>query len=101
MTEISFVDKSLDQLIRTGVEFPGSDLDMCVGYVSSSGVLIARPMITSARRKRAVVGLNITNRVSVFDALQKLGVEVYVYPMRPYLLFHPKKQSTVSLPSIH
>lgn len=88
---ITAVDKSLEALLRTEVDFPGYALDLCSGYVSTDGVLLLKRMLKKAPRVRAVVGLNLTNRVSAFQMLRyDCGVELYVSITRPYTLFHPK-----------
>jgi hypothetical protein len=90
-TTITAIDKSLEALLRTEVDFPGYALDLCSGYVSTDGVLLLKGMLKKAPRVRAVVGLNLTNRVSAFQMLRDdCGVEVYVSITRQYTLFHPK-----------
>ena len=90
-TTITAIDKSLEALLRTEVDFPGYALDLCSGYVSTDGVLLLKRMLKKAPRVRAVVGLNLTNRVSAFQMLRDdCGVELYVSITRPYTLFHPK-----------
>ena len=90
-TTITAIDKSLEALLRTEVDFPGYALDLCSGYVSTDGVLLLKRMLKKAPRVRAVVGLNLTNRVSAYQMLRDdCGVEVYVSMTRPYTLFHPK-----------
>ncbi|HKV58229.1 MAG TPA: phospholipase D-like domain-containing protein [Ktedonobacteraceae bacterium] len=90
-TMITAIDKSLEALLRTEVDFPGYSLDLCSGYVSTDGVVLLKRMLKKAPRVRAVVGLNLTNRVSAFQMLRDdCGVEVYVTITRQYTLFHPK-----------
>jgi HKD family nuclease len=90
-TTITTIDKSLEALLRTEVDFPGYSLDLCSGYVSTDGVVLLKRMLKKAPRVRAVVGLNLSNRVSAFQMLRDdCGVEVYVTITRQYTLFHPK-----------
>ena len=90
-TTVTAIDKSLEALLRTEVDFPGYALDLCSGYVSTDGVLLLKPMLKKAPRVRAVVGLNLTNRVSAFQMLHyDCEVELYVSITRLYTLFHPK-----------
>ncbi len=90
-TTITAIDKSLETLLRTEVDFPGYSLDLCSGYVSTDGVILLKRMLKKAPRVRAVLGLHLINRVSAFQMLRDdCGVEVYVSITRPYTLFHPK-----------
>src|ERR1700724_3374616 len=90
-TTITAIDQSLDALLRTETDFPGYALDLCSGYVSTDGVLLLKRMLKRSPRVRAVVGLNLTNRVSAFQMLHyDCEVELYVSITRPYTLFHPK-----------
>ena len=90
-TTISAIDKSLEVLLRTETDFPGYFLDLCSGYVSTSGVLLLKRLLKKAPRVRVVVGLNPTNRISAFQMLRDdCGAEVYVYITSQYTLFHPK-----------
>src|SRR3984893_10999117 len=85
------VKKSLETLLQTGIDFPGYSLDFCSGYVSTDGVLLLKKLLRKAPRVRAVVGLNLINRVSAFQMLRDdCGVEVYVSITRQYTLFHPQ-----------
>jgi len=48
-------------------------------------------MLKTAPKARAIVGLNVLNRVSAFQMLRDdCNVEVYVYVTSIYTLFHPK-----------
>ena len=69
-TTITAIDQSLEALLRTEVDFPGYSLDLCSGYISTDGVLLLKRMLKKAPRVRAVVGLNLTNRVSAFQMLR-------------------------------
>jgi len=89
-TTISFVDKALQVLLEAGKSYPHSDLDLSVAYVSAIGVSWLKPLLRTANRVRAVVGLCTINRVSAFLELQDLGVDVYVYAAEPRKVFHPK-----------
>ena len=85
------VKESLEALLQTEIDFPGYSLDFCSGYVSTDGVLLLKKLLRKAPRVRAVVGLNLINRVSAFQMLRDdCGAEVYVYITGPYTLFHPK-----------
>src|SRR5690242_20417318 len=75
-TTIAVIDKSLEALLRTEVDFPGYALDLCSGYVSTDGVLLLKRMLKKAPRVRAVVGLHLINHVSAFQMLHyDCGVE--------------------------
>jgi hypothetical protein len=90
-TTINAVDKSLAVLLQAEKDFPGYSLDICSGYVSTDGVLLVKRMLRSAPKARAIVGLNVSNRVSAFQMLREdCNVEVYVYVTSIYTLFHPK-----------
>jgi hypothetical protein len=90
-TTISAIDKSLDVLLQAEKDFPGYSRDFCSGYVSTDGVLLLKRMLKAAPKVRAIVGLNATNRVSVFQMLRDdCNVEVYVYVTSTSTLFHPK-----------
>ncbi len=90
-TTISAVDKSLELLLQAERDFPGYSLDFCSGYVSTDGVLLLKRMLKTAPKARAIVGLNVSNRVSAFQMLRDdCNVEVYVYVTSIYTLFHPK-----------
>lgn len=89
-TEITLVDRSLQKLLQVGKEYPNSDLDFSVAYVSPTGVSLLRPLLKATKRKRAVVGLCLINRVNAFLELQDFGVEVYVYVTDSFRIFHPK-----------
>ena len=87
---ISFVDKALQTLLQAGKDYPNSDLDISVAYISAIGALELEPLFKRSRRKRVVAGLCKINRVNAFRRLQDLGAEVYVYPTKPGKVFHPK-----------
>ena len=89
-TEITLVDRSLQKLLQVGKEYPNSDLDFSVSYVSPTGLSLLRHLLKAAKRKRAVVGLCLINRVNAFLELQDFGVEVYVYVTDSIRIFHPK-----------
>src|SRR6266516_6870885 len=90
-TTISDIDKSLAVLLQAEKDFPGYSLDFCSGYVSTDGVLLLKRMLKTAPKVRAIVGLNVSNRVSAFQMLRDdCNVEVYVYVTSIYTLFHPK-----------
>ncbi len=90
-TTISAIDKSLEVLLQAEKDFPGYSLDFCSGYVSTDGVLLLKRMLKTAPKARAIVGLNVSNRVSAFQMLRDdCNVEVYVYVTSIYTLFHPK-----------
>ncbi len=94
-TTIHVVDKSLAVLLQTEKDFPGYALDICSGYVSTDGVVLLKRMLRAAPRVRAIVGLNVTNRVSAFQMLRDdCNVEVYLYvtsfytlPQHLYMIF--------------
>jgi HKD family nuclease len=88
---INAIDKSLAVLLQAEKDFPGYSLDFCSGYVSTDGVLLLKRMLMAAPKARAIVGLNVTNRVSAFQMLRDdCNVEVYLYVTSIYTLFHPK-----------
>lgn len=90
-TTIYAIDKSLAVLLQAEKDFPGYSLDFCSGYVSTDGVLLLKRMLRAAAKARAIVGLNVTNRVSAFQMLRDdCNVEVYLYVTSIYTLFHPK-----------
>ena len=90
-TTIHAIDKSLAVLLQTEKDFPGYSLDFCSGYVSTDGVLLLKRMLRAAPKARAIVGFNVTNRVSAFQMLRDdCNVEVYLYVTSIYTLFHPK-----------
>jgi HKD family nuclease len=90
-TNIHAIDKSLAVLLQAEKDFPGYSLDFCSGYVSTDGVLLLKRMLKTASKARAIVGLNVSNRVSAFQMLRDdCHVEVYVYMTNIYTLFHPK-----------
>ncbi|HET9999416.1 MAG TPA: phospholipase D family protein [Ktedonobacteraceae bacterium] len=89
-TTISFIDEPLNALLKAGKDYPNSDIDLSVAYVSSIGVSWLQTLFKSANRVRAVVGLCPINRVNAFVELQDYGVEVYVYVAGPGKIFHPK-----------
>ena len=90
-TTIYAIDKSLAVLLQAEKDFPGYSLDFCSGYVSTDGVLLLKRMLKAAPKARAIVGLNVTNRVSAFQMLRDdCNVEVYLYVTSIYTLFHPK-----------
>jgi HKD family nuclease len=90
-TMIHAIDKSLAVLLQAEKDFPGYSLDFCSGYVSTDGVLLLKNMLRTAPKARAIVGLNVTNRISAFQMLRDdCNVEVYLYVTSIYTLFHPK-----------
>ena len=90
-TTISAIDKSLAVLLQAEKDFPGYSLDFCCCYVSTDGVLLLKRMLKTAPKVRAIVGLNVSNRVSAFQMLRDdCNVEVYVFVTSIYILFHPK-----------
>ncbi|HYB01286.1 MAG TPA: phospholipase D-like domain-containing protein, partial [Ktedonobacteraceae bacterium] len=90
-TTIQVVDNSLAVLLQAEKDFPGYSLDICSGYVSTDGVVLLKHMLRAAPRARAIVGLNVTNRLSAFQMLRDdCNVEVYLYVTSFYTLFHPK-----------
>src|SRR5260370_19302583 len=85
------VDKSLAVLLQAEKDFPGYSFDFCSGFVSTDGVLLLKRMLRAAPKARAIVGLNVTNRVSAFQMLRDdCNVEVYLYMTSLYTLVHPK-----------
>ena len=87
----SVIDQPLTTLLQTERDFPGYILDICSGYVSTSGILPIKTLLKSSPKVRAVVGLNPTNRLSAFQMLSHdCGVELYVYITNIGRLFHPK-----------
>lgn len=90
MPDTSFVTRPIDTLLKASQDFPGADLEICTGYITSSGVLTLQTILKSAGRTRAVIALIPSNRLNTFQLLQDYGVEVYLYPTAPYTLFHPK-----------
>jgi hypothetical protein len=90
-TTIHAVDKSLAVLLQAEKDFPGYALDICSGYVSADGVVLLKRMLRAAPKARAIVGLNVSNRLSAFQMLRDdCNVEVYLYVTSFYTLFHPK-----------
>jgi HKD family nuclease len=88
---VSAIDNSLAVLLQAEKDFPGYSLDFCSGYVSTDGVLLLKNILRAAPKARAIVGLNVTNRVSAFQMLRDdCNVEVYLYVTSIYTLFHPK-----------
>src|SRR5690348_5553670 len=86
-----FIDKSLEQLLQAEKDYPGYALDLCTGYVSTSGIVLIKRVLQTAPKVRAVVGLNTGNKVSAFQMLyHDCGIELYVYPTSYNTLFHPK-----------
>jgi hypothetical protein len=49
-TNINFVDDTLKALLQAGTDFPNADMDFCVGYVTASGVLLLKKMVTTQVR---------------------------------------------------
>lgn len=90
MPEMLFVENSLQQLVKAATYFTSYDLEICVGYASTTGALLLKPLFDAARNKRVIVGLNQTNKVAAYERLVDLGAEVYVYPTKAFSLFHPK-----------
>lgn len=91
MTETTFVRESLKKLIETGRSYPGSELHICVGYITSEGILNLQPILKSASKISVVAGLSLINKVAVFQDLQRyFNAEVYVYPPGISFIFHPK-----------
>ena len=87
----SATNQPLALLLQAEKNFPGYTLDICSGYVSTSGILPLKTLIKSSPKVRAVVGLNPTNRLSAFQMLYyDYGVELYVYVTNMGRLFHPK-----------
>ncbi len=89
-TTMNFGEDPLKMLLKVGNGFSNADLDFCVGYVSASGVLLLKKMLSTAHQVRAVVGLCVQNKVSAFQKLQDFGVEVYLYTTGTNAIFHPK-----------
>jgi HKD family nuclease len=89
-TDIILVNQALQMLLQAGKNYPNSDLDFSVAYISAVGASWLQPLLKSAKRKRAVVGLCPVNRVNAFLELQDMGVEVYVYVAESKKVFHPK-----------
>lgn len=87
---ISFIDEPLKTLLKAGKDYPNSDLDLSVAYVSAVGVSWLRTLLKSAQRIRVVAGLCPINRVSAFEELQDYGADVYVYVAGSRKIFHPK-----------
>ncbi len=87
----SATEQPLALLLQAEKDFPGYALDICSGYVSTSGILPIKTLLKSSSKVRAVVGLNPTNRLSAFQMLyHDCGVELYVYVTNIGRLFHPK-----------
>lgn len=89
-TVINFIDEPLKALLKAGKDFPNSDLDFSVAYISATAVSWLQSLFKSAHRARAVVGLCSINRVNAFLELQEQGAEVYVYVAAKGKVFHPK-----------
>jgi HKD family nuclease len=89
-TAISFIDEPIKALLKAGEDYPHSDIDLSVGYISAIGVSWLKTLFKSANRVRAVVGLCPINRVGAFVELQDYGVDVYVYAAGRGKIFHPK-----------
>ncbi len=87
----SATDQPLTILLQAERDFPEYALDICSGYVSTSGILPLKTLLKSSPKVRAVVGLNPTNQLSAFQMLyHDCGVELYVYVTNIGRLFHPK-----------
>ena len=69
-TTIHAIDNSLAVLLQAEKDFPGYSLDICSGYVSTDGVLLLKRMLRVAPSVRAIVGLNVSNRISAFQMLR-------------------------------
>lgn len=90
-TTIVSIDKSLEKLLQAEKDYPGYTLDLCTGYISTSGIILIKRMLQTAPKARAVVGLNMGNKVSAFQMLyHDCGIELYVYATGYNTLFHPK-----------
>lgn len=90
-TTIIPIDKSLEKLLQAEKDYPGYTLDLCIGYISTSGIILLKRMLQTAPKARAVVGLNTGNKVSAFQMLyHDCAIELYVYPTGYNTLFHPK-----------
>jgi HKD family nuclease len=87
---LDLTDQPLEALVRVAHDYAGMNLEVAVAYISASGIFNLRPLMTAARRVRAVVGLAPLNRVNALRQLQDLGVDVSVYVPRPGTIFHPK-----------
>ena len=89
-TNINFVDKSLQVLLQASKDYPNSNVDISVAYISAVGVSLLQPLLNTTGRKRVVIGLTPINRLNAFLRLQDLDVEVYVYVAAYRRIFHPK-----------
>lgn len=87
---ISFIDDPIQALLKAAKDFPNSDIDLSVAYISAIGVSWLQSLFKSAHHVRAVVGLCSINRVNAFVELQDQGAEVYVYVAERGQVFHPK-----------
>ncbi len=89
-TDISLVDEPLATLLRAGKDYPKSDLDFSVAYISTMGVSWLQNLLKNANSARVIAGLCAINHVNTFVKLKSLGVEVFVYSTEPGKIFHPK-----------
>jgi HKD family nuclease len=88
---VNSIDKSLAMLLNAQNSFKGYSLDICTGYISTSGIMLLKNMLKEASKIRAVIGLNNTNKVVAFQVLRdEYEAEVYVYVTGTRSLFHPK-----------
>lgn len=89
-TDIRLVDEPLTTLLNAGNDYPNSDLDFSVAYISVMGVSWLENLLKRANSVRVIAGLCAINHVNTFVKLKNLGVEVYVYITEPGTIFHPK-----------
>jgi HKD family nuclease len=89
-TDISLVDEPLTTLLKAGKDYPKSDLDFSVAYISIMGVSWLQNLLKNANSARVIAGLCAINHVNTFVKLKSLGVEVFVYSTEPGKIFHPK-----------
>jgi HKD family nuclease len=90
MKAVETTTNALAKLIEMSKTYSNYDLEICVGYISASGVLNLRPLFDAAKQRRVVAALNVSNSLAAFQLLQEYEAEVYVYPPDGYAIFHPK-----------
>ncbi len=69
---INSIDKSLAMLLKTEHDFPNYNLDICTGYISASGVMLIKNMLSYTPRTRAIIGLSNSNKVSALQMLSSV-----------------------------
>jgi hypothetical protein len=57
MKAVETTTHALGKLIEMSKTYSNYDLEICVGYISASGVLNLRPLFDAAKQRRVVVAL--------------------------------------------